>query len=96
MPTSIRKCSPGLMPKYGSKVERYVLRVGGQDMSDRRAKMYIKDVKSSNGTFVNGERLSLEGVESDPFELKSEDTVVSLSIMSSTDLVGIRYRYHQR
>jgi pSer/pThr/pTyr-binding forkhead associated (FHA) protein len=77
-------------------VERYVLRVGGQDMSDRRAKMYIKDVKSSNGTFVNGERLSLEGVESDPFELKSEDTVVSLSIMSSTDLVGIRYRYHQR
>jgi pSer/pThr/pTyr-binding forkhead associated (FHA) protein len=65
-------------------------------MSDRRAKMYIKDVKSSNGTFVNGERLSLEGVESDPFELKSEDTVVSLSIMSSTDLVGIRYRYHQR
>ncbi|KAG9034884.1 hypothetical protein FRB95_012441 [Tulasnella sp. JGI-2019a] len=38
-------------------------------------KIYIKDVKSSNGTFINGERLSPEGVESEPFELKSDDTV---------------------
>lgn len=38
-------------------------------------KIYIKDVKSSNGTFVNGDRLSAEGVESEPFELKSEDMV---------------------
>ncbi|KAH7907215.1 SMAD/FHA domain-containing protein [Hygrophoropsis aurantiaca] len=38
-------------------------------------KIYIKDVKSSNGTFINGERLSPEGVESDPFELKNEDIV---------------------
>ena len=39
--------------------------------------IYIKDVKSSNGTFINGERLSGEGLESEPFELKSEDVVVS-------------------
>ncbi|GHJ87254.1 hypothetical protein NliqN6_3656 [Naganishia liquefaciens] len=38
-------------------------------------KIFIKDVKSSNGTFVNGDRLSAEGVESEPFELKSEDMV---------------------
>lgn len=38
--------------------------------------MYIKDLKSSNGTFVNNERLSPEGVESEPFEIKSEDIVV--------------------
>ncbi|KAI6021229.1 hypothetical protein EDC04DRAFT_2901297 [Pisolithus marmoratus] len=38
-------------------------------------KIYIKDVKSSNGTFINGERLSLEGVESEPFELKNDDVV---------------------
>lgn len=37
--------------------------------------MFIQDVKSSNGTFVNGERLSNEGVESEPYELKSEDIV---------------------
>ncbi|KAG9014928.1 hypothetical protein FRB90_005032 [Tulasnella sp. 427] len=38
-------------------------------------KIFIKDVKSSNGTFINGERLSQEGVESEPFELKTGDTV---------------------
>lgn len=38
-------------------------------------KIFIKDVKSSNGTFINGERLSAEGLESEPFELKNEDIV---------------------
>ena len=41
-------------------------------------KIFIKDVKSSNGTFINGERLSAEGVESDPYELKTDDIVVCL------------------
>src|SRR6266849_1776017 len=40
--------------------------------------IYIKDVKSSNGTFINGERLSPEGAESEPFELKTSDIVVCL------------------
>ncbi|KAJ6619166.1 hypothetical protein B0H10DRAFT_1188780 [Mycena sp. CBHHK59/15] len=35
--------------------------------------MLIRDVKSSNGTFVIGERLSPEGTESDPYELRSDD-----------------------
>jgi hypothetical protein len=38
-------------------------------------KIFIKDVKSSNGTFINGERLSPEGLESEPYELKSDDIV---------------------
>ena len=38
-------------------------------------KVYIKDVKSSNGTFINGTRLSPESQESEPFELHSEDVV---------------------
>ncbi|KAI5478422.1 cell cycle arrest in response to pheromone-related protein [Pseudohyphozyma bogoriensis] len=38
-------------------------------------KVFIKDVKSSNGTFINGERLSAEGAESDIFELHSDDVV---------------------
>ena len=37
--------------------------------------MYIKDLKSSNGTFVNGNRLSEEGVESAPHELKEGDVL---------------------
>jgi len=40
--------------------------------------IYIKDLRSSNGTFVNRVRLSQEGVESEPFEIKSEDTLVQL------------------
>ncbi|KAG8953780.1 hypothetical protein FRC03_011659 [Tulasnella sp. 419] len=36
-------------------------------------KIFIRDVKSSNGTYINGERLSPEGVESDPFELRTDD-----------------------
>ncbi|KAF8315405.1 hypothetical protein DL93DRAFT_2196684 [Clavulina sp. PMI_390] len=42
---------------------------------EENGKIYIKDVKSSNGTFVNGERLSVEGMESDPWELKTDDRV---------------------
>ncbi|KAJ7336465.1 kinase-like domain-containing protein [Mycena albidolilacea] len=42
---------------------------------EENGKIFIKDVKSSNGTFVNGERLSQEGLESDPFELKTDDNV---------------------
>ncbi|MBW0481156.1 hypothetical protein O181_020871 [Austropuccinia psidii MF-1] len=38
-------------------------------------KVLIKDVKSSNGTFINGERLSPEGHESEAFELHTEDLV---------------------
>ncbi|KAJ7057330.1 SMAD/FHA domain-containing protein, partial [Mycena amicta] len=38
-----------------------------------RERVLIRDVKSSNGTFVNGERLSLEGVESAPWEVRSDD-----------------------
>lgn len=38
-------------------------------------KMFIKDVKSSNGTFINGERLSAEAQESEVFELHNEDIV---------------------
>ncbi|EST09352.1 Forkhead-associated (FHA) domain protein [Kalmanozyma brasiliensis GHG001] len=41
----------------------------------QNGKVYIKDVKSSNGTFINGERLSPEAQESDVFELHSEDMV---------------------
>ncbi|KAM3582246.1 hypothetical protein VKS41_005677 [Umbelopsis sp. WA50703] len=40
-----------------------------------RGKVYIKDVKSSNGTFINGVRLSQEGEESGPVELSHNDVV---------------------
>ncbi|EIW77459.1 hypothetical protein CONPUDRAFT_39647, partial [Coniophora puteana RWD-64-598 SS2] len=36
-------------------------------------KIYIRDVQSANGTYINGCRLSPENIESAPFELKSHD-----------------------
>ncbi|PPQ81445.1 hypothetical protein CVT25_013370, partial [Psilocybe cyanescens] len=36
-------------------------------------KIYIKDIKSSNRTFINDEWLSSKGHKLDPFELKSDD-----------------------
>ena len=43
--------------------------------ADRNGKIWIRDVKSSNGTFVNGVRLSQENKESEPHELREQDTL---------------------
>ncbi|KAF5338000.1 hypothetical protein D9611_014979 [Ephemerocybe angulata] len=62
-----RKTAPGERNGYLSRQHAEVWEEGG--------KIYIKDVKSSKGTFINGERLSSEAVERDPYELKSDDIV---------------------
>ncbi|KAF9108301.1 hypothetical protein BGX27_008405 [Mortierella sp. AM989] len=38
-------------------------------------KVYIRDLKSSNGTFLNGRRLCPESTESEPFELNQNDSL---------------------
>ncbi|KAJ7475237.1 hypothetical protein B0H11DRAFT_1728056 [Mycena galericulata] len=66
------KTSPGERNGY---FDSKVLSRQHAEVWEEGNKIYIKDVKSSNGTFINGERLSAEGLESDPFELKSDDIV---------------------
>ena len=61
-----------IWPPNGSEGPRRINRTTRRSV----IKIFIKDVKSSNGTFINGSRLSNEGVESEPFELKTEDVVV--------------------
>ena len=41
--------------------------------ADRNGKIWIRDVKSSNGTFVNGTRLSPENKDSEPHGLQEHD-----------------------
>ncbi|CAG8276156.1 unnamed protein product [Penicillium salamii] len=43
--------------------------------ADKSGKIWIRDVKSSNGTFVNGQRLSPENRESEPHEVRESDTL---------------------
>lgn len=38
-------------------------------------KVWLKDCKSSNGTYINKQRLSSENTESEPFELKKNDLI---------------------
>ena len=51
--------------------------------ADPSGKIWIRDVKSFNGTYVNGKRLSLEQEESHPHELREQD-VLELGI----DIIG--------
>ncbi|TQS37101.1 hypothetical protein Golomagni_02437 [Golovinomyces magnicellulatus] len=41
--------------------------------ADTNGKIWIRDIKSSNGTFVNGNRLSAENKNSEPHELEAHD-----------------------
>jgi hypothetical protein len=47
---------------------------------------FSSDTQTFYGTFINGDRLSLEGLESEPYQLKSDDTVVSLQLYSDLSL----------
>ncbi|KAG8794624.1 hypothetical protein FRC17_008266 [Serendipita sp. 399] len=42
--------------------------------------IWIQDLGSSNGTYINGVRLSEEGVNSIPFELKTDDELIRYSL----------------
>ncbi|KAJ3083803.1 hypothetical protein HDU99_006026 [Rhizoclosmatium hyalinum] len=56
-------------------------------------KVWIKDVKSSNGTFINGVRLSEEGQPSGPHELKTGDTVeFGIDIMNDDGITVMYYK----
>ncbi|ORY21745.1 hypothetical protein BCR39DRAFT_552966 [Naematelia encephala] len=66
------KTAPGERNAY---FDSKVLSRTHAEIWEQNGQIYIRDIKSSNGTFVNNERLSPEGVESEPFQLKSEDLV---------------------
>lgn len=61
--------------------------------ADSTGKIYIRDVKSSNGTFVNGNRLSLENRESEPHELKPQDRLeLGIDIVSEDQRTVVHHK----
>jgi hypothetical protein len=61
--------------------------------ADRGGKIWIRDVKSSNGTFVNGSRLSQENRESEPHELQTHDHLeLGIDIVSEDQKTVVHHK----
>ncbi|KAL4808815.1 hypothetical protein BDV18DRAFT_90318 [Aspergillus unguis] len=56
-------------------------------------KVLIRDVKSSNGTFLNGQRLSPENRESEPHEIRENDTLeLGIDIVSEDQKTIVHHK----
>lgn len=65
--------------------------------ADRSGKIWIRDVKSSNGTFVNGSRLSQENRDSDPHELREQDMLeLGIDIVSEDQKTIVHHKVAAR
>ncbi|RMJ27407.1 Cytoplasm to vacuole targeting [Aspergillus sp. HF37] len=61
--------------------------------ADKGGKIWIRDVKSSNGTFVNGQRLSPENRESEAHEVRENDTLeLGIDIVSEDQKTIVHHK----
>ncbi|KAJ3175753.1 hypothetical protein HDU87_005746 [Geranomyces variabilis] len=69
-----RKLNPKVAPEANNGIfDAKVLSRNHAEIWFSDGKVWVKDVKSSNGTFLNGKRLSEDNVESEPHELNTGD-----------------------
>ncbi|KAI8920241.1 hypothetical protein DFJ77DRAFT_451834 [Powellomyces hirtus] len=67
-----RKLNPKIAPEPNNGIfDSKVLSRNHAEIWFADGKVWVKDVKSSNGTFLNGKRLSEDNMESEPFELQA-------------------------
>lgn len=65
--------------------------------AERDGKIWIRDVKSSNGTFVNGKRLSPENKDSEPHPLKEQDVLeLGIDIVSEDQKTVVHHKVAAR
>jgi hypothetical protein len=65
--------------------------------ADRSGKIWIRDIKSSNGTFVNSHRLSQENKDSDPHELRDQDMLeLGIDIVSEDQKTVVHHKVAAR
>ena len=61
--------------------------------ADRQGRIFIRDVKSSNGTFVNAVRLSPENKESEPREVREQDVLeLGIDIVSEDQKTVVHHK----
>jgi len=84
-------------PHNGYFDSKVLSRQHAEIWADRTGKIWIRDVKSSNGTFVNGQRLSQENKDSDPHELKEHDMLeLGIDIVSEDQKTVVHHKVSAR
>jgi hypothetical protein len=80
-------------PSNGYFDSKVLSRQHAEIWADRNGKVWIRDVKSSNGTFVNGARLSPENRDSEPHELQTQDHLeLGIDIVSEDQKTVVHHK----
>lgn len=81
------------MPFNGYFAAEILSRQHAEEWATRDDKIWIRDIKSLNGTFINGKRLSPEGGRySDPYELRTGDMLELGADSVGSDQKSIEYK----
>lgn len=84
-------------PLNGYFDSKVLSRAHAEVWADRSAKIWIRDIKSSNGTFVNGQRLSQENKDSEPHELRESDMLeLGIDIVSEDQKTVVHHKVAAR
>ncbi|KAH7381902.1 cytoplasm to vacuole targeting protein-like protein Vps64 [Cadophora sp. MPI-SDFR-AT-0126] len=80
-------------PTNGFFDSKVLSRQHAEIWADRQGKIWIRDVKSSNGTFVNNARLSAENRDSEPHELQTQDHLeLGIDIVSEDQKTVVHHK----
>jgi hypothetical protein len=80
-------------PANGFFDSKVLSRQHAEIWAERNGKIWIRDVKSSNGTFVNGARLSAENRDSEPHELQTQDHLeLGIDIVSEDQKTVVHHK----
>jgi len=84
-------------PMNGFFDSKVLSRQHAEIWAEKDGKIWIRDVKSSNGTFVNGKRLSLENRESEPHVLREQDVLeLGIDIVSEDQKTVVHHKVAAR
>lgn len=84
-------------PTNGFFDSKVLSRQHAEVYAERNGRVYIRDVKSSNGTFVNGQRLSPENKESEPHEMREQDVLeLGIDIVSEDQKTVVHHKVAAR